>query len=152
MFDDLTPRVTINELDLHEYDSVKQELLDNIKNLSAHFHYALGGSAAFFSWLITHKPAAADMDSCYYCSGFMAFLVACMLYRQTRSAFIRIDEASSFVRSIENKFSTAGFGFESWVDRANSKFRKALKCSWKLLLLFDLIMPVLIPLCSISGN
>jgi hypothetical protein len=147
---DIELAVPSNDLHLREYDSIKAELLENVKNLSAQLQYAIAISAVLFSWIFTHRPV--DHTALFYIfAGCIPTVVTAIFYQQTRSAFFRIDDASSFAQEIEDRFSIVG-SFEARIHRQDSDFRKALRWSWAILFIFDILVAIVAPALSFIGK
>lgn len=144
------PRDDLVEFHLHEYDSVKDELLEQVKNLSIHFHYAILVTSGVFAWLLTHGPTSVPQDlqyvkvlsRLYDWSLCIPAAITVLFFFQTFSAIRRIDRASAYLASIENRFALVGFGFERMIDRKHSSIRKSIYASWILLFAFDVFLAI----------
>ena len=73
-----------------------------------------------------------------------------LFFKQTLSAFRRIDEASSFVGKIESACSVGSF--ETVINRKKSAFRCALYWSWGSLMCVDGVMAIVAPALSFVGK
>jgi hypothetical protein len=141
----------LTQFRLHEYDSVKKELLDQVKALATLFQYAIFVTAAIFGWLLTHppsEPASAWLRfgmEAYATAWWIPLVLTALLFLQTWASISRIDRASLYIKQLESSFGATPGGFETQIERHRSSIRKTIYAGWALLFLFDTLTALLLP-------
>lgn len=130
----------VNEFRVAEYEELRKEVLERLKELWALEKFAFGGAAAIAAWLLTHRTEVGS-DATAWTLPF-AFLVICLV-RFISGMHHLGSRASSYLIRVEEHYLGKSGGWEVWFrpQRANESWAHGL--AWGVAVAFSIALLVL---------
>jgi hypothetical protein len=122
-----------------QYQEVRREVMDRLKELWALEKFALLGAAGLAAWLLTH---ADDLDASYRLAWWLpfVFLFACLL-RFVAGMRHLTERTTKFLVQIERRYLGSGGGWEQWFSKQSPNETYAFFGVWGFALLAALALP-----------
>lgn len=136
----------VNAFRMKEYEVIRAEVMDRLKELWALEKFALGGAAAIAAWLFTHHNEVKSLRVAWWLP--FIFLALCSV-RFGTGMYHLADRAAKHLIQIEKYYIGEKGSWEAWFRKQGRNETWAYLLVWAVALIASFALPFLV--CSSSG-